>query len=329
MAVSKQISSPATSTADREIIISRLFDAPREVVWEVFTDPKQVVRWWGPNGFSTTIHEMDFRPGGVWRHTMHGPDGTDYPNKSLFIEIVKPQRIKYSHAGGKQGGPGMSSDVMWTFEAQGSKTLLTGRIAFPSPEMRDFVAKEFGAVEGGKQTMARLAQYLQNAPGRAETADFVISRTFDTPRELVWKAFTEPERMEQWWGPKGCKVVFAKMDLRPGGTYHYCMQTPDGHQMWGKFVYREIVPPERLVFVNSFSDKDGNLTRHPLSPTWPLEMLSTLTLAENAGKTTLTIRWSPLNASEEERNTFASGHASMQQGWGGTLDQLASYLATA
>ena len=97
--------------------------------------------------------------------------------------------------------------------------------------------------------------------------NFVISRVLDAPRELVWKCFTDPERMKQWWGPKGVKILVSKMDLRVGGTYHYGMQTPDGKAMWGKFVYREITPPERLVFINSFSDEAGSVTRHPMAPT--------------------------------------------------------------
>jgi uncharacterized protein YndB with AHSA1/START domain len=159
--------------------------------------------------------------------------------------------------------------------------------------------------------------------------DFVISRVFDTPRDLVWKAFTEPERMKQWWGPKGVKVIASKMDLRVGGTYHYGMETPDGKVMWGKFVYREITPPERLIFINSFSDEAGGLTRHPMSPTWPLEMLSTFTFEDLGGQTRFTIRWAPNNPTEEERKTFDAGQDSMTQGWGGTMEQLAAYLTTA
>jgi len=163
-----------------------------------------------------------------------------------------------------------------------------------------------------------------------QAKDFVISRIFDAPRELLWECFTEPERMRQWWGPKGCSVVAAKMDRRPGGTYHYSMRVPNGQVMWGKFVYREIKAPERLVWVNSFSDEAGGITRHPLSATWPLEMLTTVTFEnEPGGKTKVTIRWSPLNASDEERATFDAGHASMQQGWSGTFEQLAAYLASA
>ncbi len=157
--------------------------------------------------------------------------------------------------------------------------------------------------------------------------EFVLTRVFDAPRELIWKAFTDPEHMKHWWGPKGFTVRITKMDFRPGGTYHYCMRSPDGRDMWGKFVYREIVAPERIVFINSFSDEKGGLTRHPMSPTWPLEMLSTFTFAENDGKTTFTIKWAPHNATETERKTFDDGRKGMQQGWGGTLDQLADYLA--
>ncbi len=171
---------------------------------------------------------------------------------------------------------------------------------------------------------------MTSTASEASSKDFVISRVFDAPRDLLWKCFTEPERMKQWWGPKGVKVVKAKMDLRPGGTYHYGMETPDGKVMWGKFVYREIVPPSKLVFINSFSDEDGGLTRHPMSASWPLEMLSVFTFEEQqGGKTKFTIRWSPHNATAEEQQTFDAGHTSMTQGWGGTLDQLAAYLATA
>jgi uncharacterized protein YndB with AHSA1/START domain len=157
--------------------------------------------------------------------------------------------------------------------------------------------------------------------------DFVISRVFDAPRDLMWKCFTDPERMKHWWGPKGVKVVKAKMDLCVGGTYLYGMETPDGKVMWGKFVYREIVPPEKLVFINSFSDEAGGLTRHPMSASWPLEMLSVFTFEEQpGGKTKFTVRWATHNATAQEQQTFDTGHASMTQGWGGTLDQLEAYL---
>ncbi len=159
--------------------------------------------------------------------------------------------------------------------------------------------------------------------------EFVITREFDAPRDLVWKAWTERDRLMQWFGPKGFTMTQAKLDLRPGGIFHYCLRGPDGKDMWGKFVYREVEPPQRIVLVNSFSDEKGNLTRHPMSPTWPREMLSTTTFVERNGKTTITIRWSPLNPTDAERKTFDESHEGMKIGWTGTFDQLAEYLAKA
>jgi uncharacterized protein YndB with AHSA1/START domain len=163
-----------------------------------------------------------------------------------------------------------------------------------------------------------------------KSSDFVISRVLDAPRDLVWKCFTEPERMKHWWGPKGFTVVASKMDLRVGGTYHYRLSAPDGSPMWGKFVYREIIPPERLHFISSFSDENGGTTRHPGHPSWPLEMHSTFTFEElPGGKTKFTVSWEPHNATEEERKTFEAGRDSMRMGWTGTFEQLETYLAKA
>jgi len=157
---------------------------------------------------------------------------------------------------------------------------------------------------------------------------FVVSRIFDTPRELVFKAFTEPERMKQWWGPKGFKVVAQSMDLRPGGMYHFELRAADGNTMWARFVYREIAAPERIVYVNSFSDKKGGLTRHPMSLDWPLEMLTTLLFEDvGEGRTKLTVTSIAINESDDERATFDAAHPSLTQGWTGQLDKLDVYLA--
>ena len=152
---------PVEDTSDREILITRVFDAPRDLVWEAWTDPQQVVKWWGPTGFTTTIHEMDVRPGGVWRHTMRGPDGTEYPNRSVFTEVVKPERIVCTHGGGKKGGPAVQFVATWTFDVvEAGKTRLTIRQVYPTAEMRDTIARVYGAIEGGKQTLGRLAEHL-------------------------------------------------------------------------------------------------------------------------------------------------------------------------
>ena len=164
---------------------------------------------------------------------------------------------------------------------------------------------------------------------QSQTRDFVTTRVFDAPAALVWKCFTKPERMKEWFGPKGSVVVSAIMDLRVGGTYHGAMRGPDGKVMCAKFIYREIVPPQRLVWEHSFSDEAGGLTRHPLSPTWPLWLLTTVTLADApGGKTALTLMWSPLDPSPQEQITFDAAHDGMRSGWGGSFERLDAYLAS-
>jgi uncharacterized protein YndB with AHSA1/START domain len=160
------------------------------------------------------------------------------------------------------------------------------------------------------------------------TAPFVISRVYDAPRDRVWKAWTEAERLKKWWGPAGFKVHTCKVDLRPGGFFHYGMTAPDGSDMWGKMAYREIEAPKKLVFINSFSDPKGGVTRHPWHQAWPLELLSTITFDEQGpGKTKVTVHWVPAGGSSElECKTFDEGRDSMKQGWGGTLEQLANDL---
>ena len=296
---------PTDDPSDREIVISRVVDAPREL-------------------FSTTIKKMDFRVGGVWEHFMRGPDGAKYPNKSTFKEIVPSERIVYAHGGGREDGPGASFQATWTFETvEGTKTKLTGRLVFPTAAARDFVAREFGAVEGGRQTLERLSEHLPTMQMR----EFVVRREFAAPRDLVWRAWTQPEHLQRWFGPKGFTLQVDAFDFRPGGVFLYGMKSPDGAAMWGKWIFREIAPPEKLVVIDSFSDAQGGLTRHPFSATWPLETLTTSTFTEHEGRTTLTLRLVAINATAEERATFDGAHDSMTQGWGGTMEQLTTHLA--
>lgn len=145
--------------ADREIIATRLFDAPRELVWEVWTDPKHLAQWWGPNGFTNTIHEIDVRPGGVWRFIMHGPDGTDYKNEIVYVEVVKPERLVYDHVSGPK------FHVTVTFNNEGDRTRLAMQMLFESAAERENTVKKFGAVEGLNQTLGRLEQHLEKMAG--------------------------------------------------------------------------------------------------------------------------------------------------------------------
>lgn len=147
-----------TATAEREIVLTRVLDAPRELVWRAWTDPEHLIHWWGPDGFTNTFHEIDVRPGGVWRFIMHGPDGTDYDNKVVFLEVVEPERLVYDHGSGD--GAIMFRSVV-TFEVEGAGTKLTLTSLFPTQEARDHAVREYGAIEGGNQTLGRLAEYLK------------------------------------------------------------------------------------------------------------------------------------------------------------------------
>lgn len=163
----------------------------------------------------------------------------------------------------------------------------------------------------------------------AETRPFILTRTFDAPRKLVWEVMTQAEHLKHWMGPTG-QLTHATVDLRPGGVFHYGMAMPNGDVMWGKWTFKEIVPPEKMVVIVAFSDEAKGMTRHPMAPTWPLELLSTFTFEDaGVGKTKFTIRWRTHNATAEEQNTFDAGQESMRMGWGGTMEQLETYLATA
>ncbi len=308
-------------TKDREIAATRVYDAPRALVWQAWTDPKHVAQWWGPNGFTNTIHQMDVRPGGVWSFIMHGPDGTDYPNRVEFIEVKEPELLVYIH--GDESEPDQFH-VTVTMEEEDGKTRLSMRSLFKTKERRDFVVEKYGATEGMNQTLGRLDAHLVTMPGES---DFVFERTFDAPRGLVWKAWTEADRMAQWWGPKGSIITVAKLDLKPGGIFHYSMTMPGGKLIWARFEYWEISPPERQVFVNAFSDEKGGIGSNPWLPDWAAEVLNVLTLTEEGGKTRLTLRGRPLNASPSQHKAYADMQPSMRQGFGGTFDQLAAHLA--
>jgi uncharacterized protein YndB with AHSA1/START domain len=169
-----------------------------------------------------------------------------------------------------------------------------------------------------------------SVPTAEEAKEFVIVRTFDAPRDLVFRAWTETEHLTRWWGPKGMTVTDLTNDLRPGGMMHYALRMPGGGVMWGRWIYREIVPPERLSFVTSFSDPQGAVTRAPFfSGGWPLEVLSTVTFEEHEGRTTVTMRAVAINALPSEQKTFEGNFDSMTMGWGGSLDQLAAHLEAA
>jgi uncharacterized protein YndB with AHSA1/START domain len=161
-----------------------------------------------------------------------------------------------------------------------------------------------------------------------ETEAFSISRDLKAPRALVYEVQTDAKHLANWLSPEGFKTIHAAMDFRVGGSYHYGLEGPGGMQMWGLQKFREITPNEKIVLIQSFSDKDGGLARHPLSPEWPLELLSTTTFEEIGPRLTrITISWRPYNSDEAGMRAFEAGRASMTNGFSGVLAKLEAYLA--
>ena len=231
-------------STDRDIVFTRTFAAPRELVWQVWTDPVHLNRWWGPRGFTTTTHEMAFRVGGAWRYTMHGRDGTDYPNRIMYTAIVPTQRLAYDHDDDGAGGmkPFRAEAV---FEDDGSGTRVTLRLVLDSATERERMV-QYGAVEGGKQTLARLGEYVADIPDPER--QIVSSRTFAVPPSQVFAAFTDPERLKKWWGPAGFTNTFHEFDFRPDGMWRFLMHGPDGTDYVNESQFVEIVDNERIVF---------------------------------------------------------------------------------
>lgn len=161
----------------------------------------------------------------------------------------------------------------------------------------------------------------------ATEAAFEMSRHVPAAPDAVWRAWTESEQLQHWWGPKGFPPCHCELDLRPGGRFHYGLSLPDGGVIWGRWDIERIVPGQRLEFVSLFSDENGGgPTRHPWEPEWPLETYSEIILEPEDGGTRVRIRWTPVNAADNEIARFAAGHDDCRQGWTGTLDQLEAYL---
>ncbi|WHZ02710.1 SRPBCC domain-containing protein [Neobacillus sp. YX16] len=153
-----------------------------------------------------------------------------------------------------------------------------------------------------------------------------VMHTFNAPRDLVFKAFTDSDHLKNWWGPKGWMFEVSKSDFRPGGVFHYSQKPADGDVMWVKFVYSEIIAPEKIVYSSFFSDEEGNTVRAPFHENWPMETLNTITFNEEEGKTTLTMIVAPGSPTEEEVKTFEDSKEMAQEGYSGTYRQLDEYL---
>jgi len=306
-----------------ELRITRIYDAPVKAVWDAWTDPKQAAQWWGPRGFTITTHGKDLRPGGFWKYTMHGPDGVDYPNKAIYHEVEKHAKLVYDHGGNDDRPPLFRVSVL--FSEKNGKTTMDMRMTLPTPEAAAETAK-FIKKAGGDGTWDRLAEYLEkNSSGKEQ---FVINRTFDTDLQTMYEMWTDPKHLTQWAGPTGMRAEYLYADIRPGGKALSRMAGPGGLVMYALVQYLDLRKPNFIAYTQQFVDENEKPSRHPMAPTWPAVMLTTVQFTEEeTGRTRVTLTWETHgNVTAEELATFVAGRAGMTQGWGGSFDKLDDYL---
>jgi uncharacterized protein YndB with AHSA1/START domain len=309
----------AARNKSNEIRITRLYDAPVKAVWDAWTDPQQVAQWWGPRGFTITHHSRDFKPGGTWHYTMHGPDGVDYPNKTLYHEIVPYSRMVYDHGGYDDRPPLFRVTVQFT-EVDG-KTTLDMWMSFATPE----VAKEMGAFikkAGGNGTWDRLGEYLAKQSTGIEK--FIINRSFAVPVEQLYEMWTNPEHLCQWLPPTGFTMKMINGDIRTGGGAFFSMSNGQGITFHCKTKYLSVQKPNTVVYTQQFCDADGKICRHPLAPVWPESMLTSVLLTpEDDQLTRVTVCSEPFDgATPAEIQAFSDARTGMTGGWTGSFDKL-------
>jgi uncharacterized protein YndB with AHSA1/START domain len=302
--------SPPVSS-EHELVLTRTIDAPRELVWAAWTDPKHVAQWWGPKGFTNPVCELDVRPGGTIRIDMRAPDGTVYPMTGIYQSIDMPERLVFTSAALDEAGKPLFEVLNTvTFAAQGGKTKLTvqAKVVKSTAKAAPYLD---GMEEGWKQTIERLAAHV----GKEGAADrqIVTTRVLNAPRELVFKMWTDPEHIVQWWGPKGFTTTTYSMDVRPGGVWRFVMHGPDGTDYQNQITYLEIVKPERLVYKHGGGEDVE-----------PVNFETTVTFEEQGGKTRLTMR--ALFPSAEAREHVVKKYGAIE-GASQTMDRLEQHLA--
>jgi uncharacterized protein YndB with AHSA1/START domain len=314
----------ARNQNQNEISITRIYDAPVDAVWNAWTDPEQVAHWWGPRGFTITTHSKDLRPGGQWHYTMHGPDGVNYPNRTMYFEVEEHSKLVYDHGAAEDQPPLFRVTVL--FSKSGNKTKMEMTMAFSSPESREQALKNIKA-HSGNATWDRLAEYLaQKLSGKNQ---FVINQSFNSPIQLMYLMWTSPEHFAKWMGPKDTSMEVLRADVRPGGSLFYCVTSSSGEKMFGRANYLELIQPSLLVYNQEFVDQDENSASHPMAPIWPKLMRTMVNFTEeDSQRTRVTLIWEPHGAVlQDELNTFISARPGMTSGWAGTFDKLEECLS--
>lgn len=312
----------SAKSQSNEIRITRVYDAPVKTVWEAWTDPAQAAQWWGPRGFTITTHSKDLRVGGTWNYTMHGPDGTDWPNITHYLEVVPGKKLVYDHGATETEPPRFRVTVL--FSEVGGKTQMDMTMALATPDAAAETRK-FIKAAGGNGTWDRLAEYLDKQTTGKDK--FVIARSFDVPIETMFEMWVNPEHVARWLPPTGATMQYTHVDIRPGGSSSYAM-TGEFGTLHGRAEYVSVEKPHRIVYRQQFCDEDGNVSRHPMAPTWPETMQTTVTfVAEGPESTRVRVEWEAVGqVLPEELETFVANRGSMTNGWTGSFDKLEALL---
>lgn len=320
---------PASQTASpyeaaNELRITRVYDAPVSLVWDAWTRDEHLQQWWGPRGVTLTTHHRDLRPGGTWVYTMHGPDGTDWPNFTRYHVVEPCAKLVYDQGATSDDAKPMFR-VTATFTDLGGKTELDMRMTLATAE-EAAQTRAFVKAVGGNSTWDRLAEFLEQQVSHAEV--FVINRSFDAPIDLVFDLWTKPEHLARWLPPAGMTMVLHRADIRTGGEGFFSMGN-DAFTMYGKIAYQRLERPHLLTYTQCFTDAQEHLSRHPKAPVWPAFMHTTVLLAEEGpSRTRVTLRWQPgESATPEEIAAFVAERGGMALGWTGSFDKLEALIA--
>ena len=271
----------STKNNSNTIELNRIYNAPLKLAWNAWTDPAQAAHWWGPRGFTITTHKHDLKTGGTWDYTMHGPDGVNYPNVTKYLEVENYSRLLYDHGGNADQPPMFRVDVKFT-EIK-NQTHMTMSMIFDTPETAAR-SRIFIKQAGGNATWDRFAEYLEKQQTQKEI--FTINRSFDISIEKMFEVWTSADHISKWLPPAGFTMQFIKADIKVGGETFYVMTNGKDTTMYGQAKYLEIKKPNLIIYTQQFCDKDQNVTRHPMAPTWPETMLTTVTLHSEGSEQT-------------------------------------------
>lgn len=314
----------------QEIIVTRTYNAPRELVYKTLTDPILIPQWWGPKYLTTIVEKMEVKSGGQWRFIQHDAEGKTYGFYGVYHLAKSPSLLIYT-----MEWDGMPDHVLMNidrFEERDGITICTSRSIFETVEDRDGMLQT-GMEEGTREETERIDELLAKRiqQGTIELGvrqlegngrSIKIIREFDAPREIVWLSWTDPDKYMCWSGPKDYYTPYAKFDLHVGGKHLSSMRGPDGKDIWSTGIYKEIIEPNRIVMTDSFADEHGNIvpaSQYGLGTDFPIELEVEVTFEDLGDRTRMTLEHCGLPDGDILEQT--------KEGWNQSFDKLAECLA--